>query len=230
MLKYVSLDEVTALAESLSANVTDREKAFFPQWAFEALPFLGIADDEIEVCVIKPKELVAPKPKDLRVLIDIALYAEDVSAVPPTKDIELPHIFRTGKKRINQVTRYPNDINIDGTSSEFVDVSEDQKHIILGTNGKHVKSIMIRYFAYPLDERGQPMFRQDDKIAVAWFIKWMLASRREENQSAIQNAWGFWARYADLAKARSKMIHHEQAKTTMRKFVNLIPSYNQKDF
>lgn len=224
-MNYVPIEEAIALAKS-TCQMTQAEERLAEGWAVLALPFLGISDDEIEVCVIKPKNGVAKKPDNMRVLIDLSLFSEDVSTVKPTADNQLPHLFRTGAKRIYQ-KKYP---VITEELQEEIDVSEDRHHIILGTNGSKVKSIMVRYFAYPVDDRGRPLLRQEDLLAVSFFIRWHWAIKNEKAQSVINSYWEFWARYADMAKARSKMLHHEQVKAIMRKVTSMIPTFNRQDF
>lgn len=230
MIKYNSLSETIKLVKSTLGQMTEAEEALLPQWCWECMPFLGIADDEVEVCVLKPKNLMAPKPENFRILIDLSLHSEDVTKSEPTAYNTLPHVFRAGKKRVNQLIEYPKELDANGAVADLIDVSEDRKHIILGSNGTGVQSIVVRYFSYPLDEQGQPMIRQDDKMAIVAFCQFMWAMRQGTNQSAITNFYNMWRQQADHAVGRSKTIHHEQAKTLMRRWVSLIPIFNPNTY
>ena len=227
-MMYFSIDEVTSEAMSITSNVTDADRLIARQWVASALSQMGMSEDEIAVCEITPKNLIAKKPDNCRKLYEIACYDASGNFIP--------HTFRAGNKRI-----YPNtDIqtittNTDGTQTityNSVDVSEDRFNIILGTNATSVAKIKIRYFAYPVDNEGMPMIREDEKQACVYYIRFCKAMKDDENQSKIQLAESMWLRACDIARAAKKAssLSNDKAKTIARTMNRMIPNFNRSQF
>jgi hypothetical protein len=231
-MNYYNIDEVVAEAMLVTSNVTDADRLIARQWVGSAMEFLGMSEDEIEVCEIIPKNLLARKPDNCRKLIDIACYDEAGNYIP--------HVFHAGKKRI-----YPNTnvlvatttTNSDGESETrvtytAVDVSEDRFNIVLGTNASDVYKIKIRYFSYPIDADGLPMIRSDEKQAIIYFIRFCKALKDDENQGKIAQDEMRWMREADRVKASKKMadVTNDKAKTMASILNRMIPNFNRSKF
>jgi hypothetical protein len=223
-MNYVSLDEITSLARTFIGTSTEFDEILMKQWAWEALQDVGIAEDSIEVCTLIPKNLIANKPENCRALIDVALYDANGN--------QFYHVFRAGKKRIYTDTNIGSVINSD-TGEVIVarvDVSEDRNCIILGTNGADVASIMIRYFSYPIDAKGLPMIREDEKMAIVYFIRFAWAMRKNDNRSEIEQNRQMWLLESDRARARKKNITDEKVKTIIKSWMRLIPDFRFSKF
>lgn len=224
---YVSIDHVIAFAKTIVKNANDQDLNIWRDHIWYALLQLGVSEDEIDVAELIPKDYLAPLPPGLRSILSISLF--DASGN------KLPHKFRSGKQRIYEDSRLS--VTSIGASTDIndsvpVDVSNDSYNIILGTNGKNVAKILIRYFKYPLDENNQPLIREDDVLACALFIKYMMALREDENQSKIQAAEMRWKQEADRQKAAKRVANMtpEKAKTLMYSLTRLIPNFNIDEF
>lgn len=222
-MNYVSIDEVVSLARTTIGTSDKADEVLFLQWSWEAMQDLGISSDEIEVCTLVPKNLLAKKPDNCRALIDIALYDANGN--------RFHHVFRTGKKRIYPDFTSPQSIiTTSGEIPTTLDVSEDRHSIVLGTNATDVSYIVIRYFSYPVDKNGLPMVREDEKMAIVYFIRHMWALRKNENRSEIAQNREMWMLESDRTRARKKNISNEQAKTIIKRWMRLIPDTNFERF
>jgi len=222
-MAYVSINEVTAAAQTVLKDSDNLDRNLWKYWAYLAALELGLADDEIRVAELTPVDLEAPLPEGCRQIIEVALY--------DSNDGKLKHKFRTGVTRIQ-----PNDFDDVATTgnSEIyeriypVDVSNDVSNIYLGTNGEHVAKIMIRYFSYPVDDSGQPMIREEDVMACVYYIRYMDALRRDDNRSKILQDQMNWFRECDRAKARKKMssMTPDKARSIMMSMMKVVPNFN----
>lgn len=229
MERFVDINAVIAEAISITPDADVADWAMARQWAITAIEQLGVADDEIKTCQIKAKDLVLPKPDDMRKYIEMQLYDAD--------DNYIPHTFRVGRGRIApDVSNYPYVITSTTDQAKqysySVDVSEDQNSFYLGTTGDSVSYARVRYYSYPLDANGYPYIRFDEKFAVMCYIQWCKASRKGENQSEIAQKWQMWAVQADRARAAKKAsgMNWDRAKTIERSFLKLLPNYNMSPF
>lgn len=218
---YTSLDEVTALAQTVIKDSDDKMRNLYKSWVWEATLNLGISDDEIKVAELYPNNFTAKLPPDCRYIIEVSCF--DKSGT------QLPHQYRGGNRRIYADTRMIVTGTTNGDPNSFipVDISNDRYNIHLGTNGQNVGTIIIRYFSYPLDENGQPLIREEDKMACVFFVRYMDALRRDDNRSKIQQDEIAWFREADRARARKKMtsVTPDKARTMMRSLQSLVPNF-----
>ncbi len=223
-MNYLSLDEVVASARTTIGTSDKQDEVLMRQWAWEALQDVGISEDSIEVCTIKPKNLIAAKPDNCRVLIDVNLL--------DANGCQFQHVFRTGKKRIYKNVTHPLFIlNAAGHPVPIVvDVSEDRNNIILGTNGTGVTSILVRFFSYPIDPNGLPMIREDERMAIVYYIRHMWALRKNDNRSEIDQNYRMWMLESDRARARKKNITNEEFKSIVKRWARLIPDFNYQRF
>lgn len=205
---YIGIDEVTATAQTVVKTADSMDRNIWKSWIYIALLDLGISDDEIKVAELTPKDLLAKLPDGCRQIIDVAVY--DASG------LELRNKFRAGRSRIHADRRILPAASTSSTTLNSlvpVDISNDENYIHLGTNGSEVATIVVRYFAYPIDQNGQPMVREEDIMACVHFIKYMQAMRDDDNQSKREQFRIDWAREADRARARKKMSSMTPAKT-----------------
>ncbi len=222
-MNYLSLDEVVASARTTIGTSDKMDEVLMRQWAWEGLQDVGISEDSIEVCTIKPKNLIAAKPENCRVLIDLALY--------DANGCQFQHVFRTGKKRIYKNLDFPLFVLDPGHPVPIIiDVSEDRNNIILGTNGANVTSIMIRFFSYPIDPNGLPMIREDERMAIIYYIRLMWSLRKNDNRSEIDQNRQMWMLESDRARARKKNITNEEFKSIVKRWARLIPDFNYQRF
>lgn len=230
-MTFVSADTVIARAQTTIPTANSMDKLVWYEWVWMSLQDLGLSDEDIRTCTIRPKDCIAKKPEDVKHIIELALY--------DAQGNELNHKFRTGAKRIYQDKRlFPVESSngsetISSNSLTIpVDVSEDRYNIILGTNGSHVTDIVLRYFTYPIDEKTKlPLVREMEVMAVIYFIRYMWALRANENQSEIAQAELRWFRESDRVRARKKMhsVTPEKAKQIQKEWMRLIATNRMFD-
>lgn len=216
-MSYVDIDTVIARAETVIPKCTTEDKAIFREWTWMSLQDLGISDEDIKSATLYPKNGLCKKPDDFRVLVDLVCVDSTNS--------QLLHKFRTKGHRLYYDTR--NQIQI--TTTIPVDVSEDRFNFILGTNADDVAALNIRYYAYPVDKKtGLPMIREDEVMAIIYFIRYMWAMRKDDNRSEINEKQIAWARESDRVRARKKMtsLTEEKAKAIGKSWLRLIPDFN----
>jgi len=218
-MNYISIDTVIARAQTTIPNADSMDKNIWREWVWMGLQDLGISDEDVKSIVLYPHEGLAKKPDDMRVMIDLNLY--------DAADNQLSHRFRTGGYRLYDDTR------IQTITPIPVDVSEDRWNIILGTNGDNVAKIVIRYFSYPIDpETSLPLVREDETMALVYFIRFMWSMRKDDNRSEIAEKQRMWYMESDRVKARKKMesLTPEKAKTIMKSWMRLIPDFNMERY
>lgn len=228
MARYYSISEVVAEAMTITPGVNDADENIGRQWVASALNAFGTSEDEIQVCEDVPKNLLVKKPDNMRTFIELALY--------DSTGCWLPHRFHGGGKRIYPQTEYyfprvtTNSVAVGYASP--IDVSENQFSFILGTNGTDVALMKMRYFAYPLDEEGMPMIREDEKEACILYIRRNKLMKEGANQAAIQIADGMWKQAADIARAAKKhsSMNNDKAKVIARSLNRMIPNFNRSQF
>lgn len=228
---FISLNEVLATAESTIKDATSNFKLLARQWVCTlAMPELGISEDDVKTIPLYPKNFTVPKPPDFRALLDISLY--DAAGNP------LDHKFRAGGKRIYRDTRILPAASAGGSTAALnlrvpVDVSLDTYSFHLGTNGENVATILVRYYGYPIDEKGLPLIRQEEVLALVFFCRFMWAFRQNESRSEIEQNRQMWAKQADKVKAGKKMaaITPEHMKTIVNStWMRGIPKFDNREF
>lgn len=224
---YVTLDHVIAVAKTVVKDADNIEMNLYKEWVGYALPYLGIADDELDVAELEPQNLIAKLPDNCRLIYELSLF--------DTAGCQIAHKFRTGKTRIFTDVRSSRVATGSGQNINNyipVDVSNDRFNLILGTNGALVGKILIRYFKRPIDENGLLVIREEEVMACVHYIKFMKAWRDDEIQSKIQQYNELWKIEADRVKASKKMnsMTPEKAKTIGAEMMRLIPQFNQSTF
>lgn len=218
-MNYISIDTVIARAQTTIPQSDTMDRNIWREWVWMGLQDLGISDEDVKSVVLNPHQGLAKKPADMRVMLDLNLY--------DAAGNQKPHRFRTGGYRLYDDTRIQ-------TITEIpVDVSEDRWNIILGTNGDDVTKIVIRYFSYPIDpETNLPLIREDETMALVYFIRFMWAMRKDDNRSEIAEKQRMWYMESDRIRARKKMesLTPEKAKTIMKNWMRLIPDFNMERY
>lgn len=218
-MNYISIDTVIARAQTTIPLANTMDTNIWREWVWMGLQDLGISDEDVKSIVLYPHNGIAKKPDDMRVMIDLNLY--------DAAGNQKAHRFRTGGYRLYDDTRIQ-------TITEIpVDVSEDRWNIILGTNGNDVAKIVIRYFSYPIDpETNLPLIREDETMALVYFIRFMWSMRKDDNRSEIAEKQRMWYMESDRIRARKKMesLTPEKAKTIMKSWMRLIPDFNMERY
>jgi hypothetical protein len=228
---FLTMDEVIATAASTIKDVTTTDKLLWRQWiAIMCLPELGIAEDDVKIVTLYPVDFAAQKPDDMRALTELSLF--DVNGCP------LTHKLRAGGKRIYVDARVPRTAVVDTTGQQLanavpVDISEDNFSFQLGTNGQNVAAIVVRYYAYPTDDDGMPLIRQEEAMAVVFFVRFWHEMRKNESRSAIEQNRQMWALEADRVRAKKKMysLSPEKMKQVIKStWMRGIPSFKFSQF
>lgn len=218
-MNYITIDTLIARAQTTIPSSDSMDRNIWREWVWMGLQDLGIGDEDVKSIVIYPKDGVARKPEDMRVMIDLNVY--------DAAGNQLHHKFRTGGYRLYE------DERMDTIHEIPVDVSEDRYNIILGTNGDHVSKIVVRYFSYPIDANTKlPLIREDETMALIYFIRFMWGMRKDDNRSEIAEKQRMWYMESDRIRARKKMesLTPEKAKNIMRNWMRMIPDYNMERF
>lgn len=215
-MSAVPFSEVIATVESTIKNASLQDKQIWRQWiGLLCLPDLGISEEDVKVIRLYPNNFTVPKPADIKAVIEFALYNSNGA--------QLAHKFRSGSQRIYRDTRVPITAVVqpaDQTLTRLipVDVSDDPYSFNLGTNGDQVASMLLRYYVYPTDDSGFPLIRQEEVLAVVYFIRFMWSLREQEAQSAIDSNEIRWKIESDRVRSKKKMysISPEKMKFIIR--------------
>lgn len=223
-MKYVDINSVTAFAMTICKGKDLADRNIWREWVYECVKDLGVSDDEIRVCTLYPKNGVAKLPTECRQIIELSLF--------DSSDCNLLHQFRPGNTRIFNDQRLIPSASAGNTNNTVinnlipVDVSNDLYNIHLGTNGSNVAKILIRYFAYPVDEiTNLPLIREDDRMACAYWIRYLESLRSNDNRSEIEQNQKIYFQEADRARARKKCesMTYDKAKTLLKDMMRLLP-------
>jgi hypothetical protein len=222
---YLSIDEVLAEAMSIVKDKAAHE-AVARQWIWTNLMQTGVSEEELEVVVVYPKNLLAKKPKNCRRIKEFCCF--------DSAGLLIPHTFRSGKKRIYPNTgAYTTAVGTDGGTEynyQCVDVSEDKFNLVLGTNATDVAQIALRYYALPLDSAGEPLVHESEKLSCIYYVRFQLAMLDDSNQSKIQLDEIRWKQEVDRARAAKKSVNEETRDTVGRDWLRLLPSFNPRKF
>lgn len=220
---FVNIDEIVAEAQTTNTSASVETWNIWKQWIWRCILQLGIGDDSIKVCQLNVKDYMARLPEDCRDVIEVSLF--------DAAGCQLAHQFKAGKARIYQDDR----LLLAATTGNSpllnqlvpVDVSNDQYNIHLGTNGANVATILIRYFAYPLDQNGQPLVDDRDVEACLLYIQYKQSQRDKDGQGVVEANRNAWMREADRARARKKMssMTPDKAKYLLRTLASQIPNF-----
>jgi len=220
-MNYSTVDEVTALAKTVIKKADLADRNIWKAWVYQCVLDLGCSDNEIKTEVLYPQDSIAKLPDDCRQILEVSLF--------DATNTQLNHRFRAGKTRIYSDVRKGTDTTVSEITDLIpVDVSNDEFHIHLGTNGANVTSIVLRYFAYPVGDDGMPLIREEDMMVCVYFIRFMESLRSNDNRSEIQQNDMMWKTEADRARARKKTesMTPEKAKTLMKDMMRSIPQFN----
>lgn len=234
-MKHVEFDEVIAEAVAIIGAAGDDEvaKNFARQFAWRALQSLGTTDDSIQVTEITAKNLLLRKPKNLKKLVEIALF--------DSSDNFIQHKFHQGNSRIypnidsysyNVVLNEGEDDEETVTYSAPVDLSENETSYVIGTNGSQVSYALVRYYPYPLDANSLPLVREDEVEAITAYVRWKWSQRKNENQSEIVNNERVWKQAADwcVAHKKSSDFSNEVRKRIAASLNRMLPNFNRSQF
>jgi hypothetical protein len=229
MLNYVPFEEVVSEAISVVGSGQDTEllKSLSRQWIWRFLQEQPVTEDQIRVCKIYPKNLILPKPDDLRKHLEIAFYDDS--------DNFIPAVYHSGKKRI-----YP-DLRVFPTATATtntqpcpvpVDYSQDQFAFYLGSNGTDVAYAQVRYYSYPLDSDGMPLISQDEILGCIYFVRFMASLRKNDNRSEIQQNELLYKAESDKLRAKKKLasLSNDERKLIASIRNRMLPNFNRSRF
>jgi hypothetical protein len=212
MSKFLSIDELTALAMTVCKGATAEDRHLFRVWCCQAARDIGPNRDWVKVEAIYPRDFSFKKPDDHVSTIDISLF--DVG------NNEIKYRFNPGSKRI-RTDRFS--VNSDvSTESSIIDLSEDANYFHLSTNAGDVSYMLIRYLGMPVDQEGFPLIPEDDALAYQMFCRWMWSLRDDENRSKIEQDFQFWILERNKIKGRRKMPTIREATSIFEKYMSLI--------
>lgn len=220
--RFVTMDEVTALAMTYTPSANNEDRLLFRTWAYEAVKQIGPYHAWVKTAELLPKNGSFQKPKDLVSTQSIALFAGDT---------ELKYNYAPAAGGRIHVDRYEvHDNLIDNTVVGRVDLSEDAYYFHLGTNGNHVTRALIRYYAVPTDRNGELLIPDDHQFAIAMFCKWSWSMRKGDNQSEQMNCQATWERELGKVRGKNKMPSVLRATEFAKSYMSLINSFKGQTF
>lgn len=213
--RFLTLDEITSEAMSIIPGATTEEKLYAKQWAYTALREVGPGSANVEVATLYPEDLTLIKPENFHSAIDIALFDGSGN--------ELRHKYRFGNKRIHQSeNEYLNSGVYEPGLGSVIEVSEDDFHFHLSSNSSNLSYARLRYFKFPVDSEGNPMFPEYTRLAVILFIRYMWSLRTQSRDMAFQEA--SWRQARAEARGKNKLPNGLMYKQFAKEWMSMIPN------
>ncbi len=209
--RFLTLDEVVGEAMSIVKGATSEHRNVAKTWAYRGLRQLGPSKDNIEVCTLYPEDYVMMKPSDFHSAIDVALY--------DSAGRELRCSYRSGNKRIHEDFS-----DLDG----LIKISEDDEYFNLSSNSTNVAYAKLRYFRFPVDQDGFPLFPEYSADAIAMFIKYKLALLNESRDWPVFEA--SWKAARAEVRSINKMPSGMMFKQFAKEWMSMIPNNNFYNF
>lgn len=221
-MKY-TIDEVTANAMSVVGTATAEDRNLFRNWAVLGLKQLGPNRNDVKIVQITPNSNgLIKKPDDFTHGIDLALFT--------TADHELQYQFNHGAARIHNDRFSLQDEEMQDAITGRVDVSEDAYYYQLGNNSSVVGYAIIRYFAYPIDSEGIPLFDEEDLEAIVAYCRYNWSLRKNDNRSEIEQNRQIWLEERDRRKGAKKMPDSLAMRGIASRWMSLIPISNEGNY
>lgn len=174
-MRYVSIQEAVANAMIALGLEQDEYRAIFTDWAYEATRSIGVSDVNLKSTEITITSGLAPVPNDMAYPDEIALRKNGTDEYAyPMYDTS----YWQSLPSTDQAYRYTENyyVNIQGTN--FV-VSSD-------VTGDGFNRLVLRYWAYPIDENGDPLIPEYYIRAVTAYIEFMYTKRlRQRKRSEV---------------------------------------------
>lgn len=225
-MRYLTSDEITALAMSVLEEATDAHRLIFKSWIYFAVREIGVIKEDIKVCTLPVKELSFKKPQDLIRVENVVLLDENGGQVS--------FKYQTGSKRIKEQVEFGGSEGRRAIphqdSGTRVDLGEDRYFFHLGSNGDKVKKAKIRYYAAPIDENGDPLVPEPASQAVIMYIRYMWAMRKDNNQARIDTAYNMYLRERDRAIGRLNTPSQMQGEQIATEWLSMINAPRKSKF
>lgn len=203
-------------------GATTEDRLLFRTWVYEALKAIGPTTHWVKTAQLVPKNGSFEKPKDMASPLSIALFAGDT---------ELNFKYEPAAEGRIHVDRYEvHDNLVNNQAMGRVDLSDDAYYFHVGTNGNAVTSMVIRYYAMPVDRNKELLIPEDNLFAVAMFCKWSWTMRKGDNQSEQMNARDTWYRELASIKGKNKMPSMFRANEFFKSYASLINSFKPNTF
>lgn len=196
---FVTMDQVVANSATLIQDTDPKNRNIFKQWTYLAERQLGFSGEHVAAKKIYIDNLTIKKPLEYAVGIDLAIF--DAS------DQEYKYHFRGWNKRIHNESS----LVYAGTNSSLsasvyeIGISEDPFYFYLDSTGSNISYANLKYYSYPIDERGDMLIPEHHLYAIMQFNYWMWQKRKGDNQAAIGMAKDDWKSARVEAKANNKI-------------------------
>ena len=217
--RFLTIDQVTAEAMTILPGATSEDRIYAKQWAYTALREIGPSRNNIRVVDLFPDDnLTFRKPDDCQSVIDIAVFNSNNN--------ELRSKYRSGNKRIHQPRNVF--VNLGIFVEEFnsiVEISEDAHFMYMSSTATsgHASYAKLRYFSFPVDDEGNPMFPEYTRLAIVLFIRWMWSMRTGEINS--NQAKEDWKEQRNIAKSKQR-LNQLEFKQIAKEFNSMIQKVN----
>jgi hypothetical protein len=212
---YYTVDEVAANAATIIRGSTREDRHIYRQWVWNGERELGYSEMQVGSDCILVEDLAARKPDNYRKLKDIALL--DCNG----------NEYRAKMRGYFQ----RNHEDLLATEIRSIDIYENDNYFVLGSNGSIITHVKIDYYGMPLDADGNPKIPEHHMLPLMFFVKFMDALVRGENQSEISEAERRWKMEAAKCRGKNKMPSQPQAREIMEQWMTMIPQrLNQNEY
>ena len=207
MSKFIDIDQAVASASTLMKNPSKEDRDVMKFWIWLAEKQIGTAPFNKDTADIEFVDCVAKKPANHLKTIDIALYDNHGN--------DLIYTYRGYNKRIHDISSFNN--------PELVGVYEDEFCLHVDNNNSSVDRCSIIYWAYPVDEDGNPLIPEEHIYAIMRFVKYMMSVREGNNMSEQSLLEREWKLQASKVRGQNSMPNIPEARDILQRWMTLIP-------
>jgi len=221
---FVPVDNVIALAMSISEGSDTIDRAFMKDWVYLGLQEIGANASWFEEATIYPVDYALRKPDNMHSAIDIALYDSAGSELKYVLRGKGHRIHESDNSLINNETYAP-------VLGAPIDLSEDAYYFHVGNNatGALVDHANLKYWKYPVDEHGDLMIPEQDVLTLTKFVKYMLYFRKDDKQG-IRLTHPIWTAARNEARGAHNTPSMLEGTEIARTFQSMIQKQRFKQF
>lgn len=229
----ISIDEMVS-SVFISLDITDtRDELVFREWCYDALRELGMGNVDIHTECLAVEGLCVDKPCDFASEYEINLLDNSGNV----------HYYQSSQtsiresqvdKRNHTTTTHSNTLNDYGYPSIILSETDSAFHLSSNAETAGITKMELSYYRLPIDENGDPLIREIQKLAVMAYIEYKYIKRERNRRredipmSEVVEYKNSWLSEMMKVKGRMKMPSPMQAETIMRKWVTLVPNFRDK--
>lgn len=229
----ITLEEIVSSA-FMALDVDDsRDELVFKEWAWDALREIGPSRVDRKTKCIPIVNLCAMKPKDY-------LYGLDMNILDDSNQIYYFQMAESGFLESEQESAlsFSGIPSTAASSGASIKVAEQKEAFVFSSNALSagVTKMDLSYYAYPVDEYGEPLVEEKMKEAIISFIEYRYLKRERRRRvgtrdlplAEIADARDEWKRQRMAIRGDIKMPDPLSADTIFRRWVSGIPNFKRK--